>query len=98
MLNLEDAFESLERMREHENNVTEIYNKMKYWMSNEEIDKMEEIVKELKSDISDLEELCFKNDICPECGGDLKSKTWTDDDCGLDGFTYCEDCGKKWME
>lgn len=98
MLNLEDSFESLERMREHEKNVTEIYNKMKYWLSNEEIDDMEYIIKELMSDISDLEEVCFNNDVCPICGGNLKSKTWIDNDCGFDGFTYCEDCGKKWVD
>lgn len=97
MLNLDDAFETLTRMKDHLERVSALHYRLHSWLSDEEIQQMETIEKELKEDVDQLSDICYKNNICPECGGELKSRTWTDD-CGQTGYTYCEDCGKRWME
>lgn len=96
MLDLEDIFETLGRMKEHLDHVVRLQKKMRYWMSDEETAMMNEIVHELHVDVAELEHECLKNDICPDCGGDLRTETWTDPDCGITGTRHCESCGKEW--
>ena len=92
---MEDCFEMLEKVREQAGRFTDLYQKMKYWMDEKEIKMSDEIVKNFSIWIEELEKECFKNDICPNCGGDEMELCKFIDETGH--YLFCRDCGRRWF-
>lgn len=87
-----EVYEALEDIRCLRKETLAFVNTMKSWMSNEEIEDFNKLKKIFNNMISRYEDECLAEDICPNCGGEIKTKHINDLDCGHYTVTRCIDC------
>lgn len=110
LINFDDKFETLKNLEKNLREFRRICwllgiesysTSMKPWYGVDETEIVTLMLKHyeiLEKEIESLKEECFNDGICPECGGTIVLKTWIDEDCGRQGYMYCECCGVRWDE
>lgn len=87
-----ETYEVLEDIRCLQKETLAFVNTMKSWMSNDEIEDFNKLKKLFNVMVSNYEELCLDEDICPNCGGEVITKTIYDDEVGTITVCKCMDC------
>ncbi|WP_407453586.1 hypothetical protein [Methanobrevibacter sp.] len=87
-----EKYEVLEDIRCLQKETLAFGNTMKSWMSNDEIEDFNKLKKLFNIMVSSYEEECLDNDICPNCGGEVITKTIYDDEVGAITVVKCMDC------
>ena len=87
-----DVYEVLDDIRYLQKETLAFGNAMKSWMSNEEIEDFKKLQKKFSRIVSQYEDYCLEENICPNCGGQVITKNYEDKECGSYSVTRCIDC------
>ena len=95
------GFEVFERLQESAvtlQKFDELFNSLRLWLTAADVERFRHVRARLVDDVEDMKEYCLDNDICPICGGEIKSKTIIDEDVGRVTWLYCDDCKHRFNE